>query len=72
MKINKQLFTCEVQGKMLSSVKLELLSASKQTQRVYIGFGTHTPEVTSYKQEMMSVVIWLCINSLPNGAKLKN
>ena len=25
MKINKQLFTCEVQGKMLSSVKLELL-----------------------------------------------
>ena len=47
MKINKQLFTCEVQGEMLSSVKLEPLWASKQTQRVYIGFGTHAQEVTS-------------------------
>ena len=45
MKINKQLFTCEVQGEMLSSVKLELLSVNKQTQRVYIGFGTHVPEL---------------------------
>ena len=47
MKINKQLVTCEVQGEMLSSVKLELLWASKQIQSVYIGFGTHTQEVTS-------------------------
>ena len=47
MKINKQLFTCEVQGEMLSIVKLEPLWASKQTQRVYIGFGTHVQEVTS-------------------------
>ena len=47
MKINKQLFTCELQGEMLSSVKLELLWVNKQTQRVYIGFGTHVPEMTS-------------------------
>ena len=56
MEINKQLFTCEVQGKMLSSVKLEPLLASKQTQRVYIGFGTHMQEVTSQIQEVMSQV----------------
>ena len=54
MKINKQLFTCEVQGEMLSSVKLEPLGASKQTQRVYIGFGTHMQEVASQIQEVMS------------------
>ena len=54
MKINKQLFTYEVQGEMLSSVKLELLWVSKQTQRVYIGFGTHAQEVTSQIQEVMS------------------
>ena len=47
MKINKQLFTCEVQGEILSSVKLEPFCASKQTQKVYIGFGTHAQEVTS-------------------------
>ena len=47
MYINKHLFTCEVQGKMLSSVKLELFWVNKQTQRVYIGFGTHAQEVTS-------------------------
>ena len=41
MFINKQLFICEVQGKMLSSVKLEMFWANKQTQMVYIGFGAH-------------------------------
>ena len=45
---------CEVQGEMLSSVKLELLWVSKQTQRVYIGFGTHMPEVTSQIQKVIS------------------
>ena len=53
-KINKELFTCEVQGEMFSSVKLELLWVSKQTQRVYIGFGTHMQEVTSQIQEVTS------------------
>ena len=49
MKINKQLFTCEVQGEMFSSVKLEPLWASKQIQSIYIGFGTCAQEVTSLK-----------------------
>ena len=62
MKINKQLFTCEVQGEMLSSVKLELLWVNKQTHGVYIGFGTHM-------QEMTLQAMWLCHNLLPNGAK---
>ena len=53
MKIKKPLFTCKVQGEMLSSVKLELLWVSKQTQRVYIGFGTHAQEVTSQIQEVI-------------------
>ena len=59
---------------MLSSVKLELLWVSKQTQRVYIGFGTHVQEVTSQiqevmsqVQEVMSQVMWLYHNLPSHG-----
>ena len=62
MYINKQLFTCEVQGKMLSSVKLELFWVNKQTQMVYIEFGTPV-------QEVASLVMWLCNYFPPSGAK---
>ena len=56
MKINIQLFTCQVHGEMLSSVKLEWLWVSKQTRRVYIGFGINVQEGTSQIQEVMSQV----------------
>ena len=36
---------------MLSSVKLEPFWVSKQTQRVYIGFGTYAQEVTSQNRK---------------------